>query len=122
MQDLKVAQNFKKLTKWKLIQFLLNIDGFKLVQKVTNIWATIVWKFAGQNFEKSPNLFTLFPTFISPSARLPEREEESAHPAAVTSQRSCRRMDGERRMLRLGQRHQVPGARPGTKTIKLFLL
>ena len=41
MQDLKVAQNFKKLTKWKLIQFLLNIDGFKLVQKVTNIWVQL---------------------------------------------------------------------------------
>ena len=36
---------------------------FKITQKVTNIWAPIVRKFAGKNFENFPNLVTLLVTY-----------------------------------------------------------
>ena len=48
---------------------------FKLTQNFTNIWATIVRKFAINNCEKSPNLVTLLISFfyLKSSMALPFR-------------------------------------------------
>ena len=60
---IKSSQKFQLLPKMNTQQFLLKSDDFQnSLKKQLNIWAIFKWKCVSKNFQKSPNLVTLFKT------------------------------------------------------------
>ena len=58
-------------------QFFLKIAVLKIAKRKLIIWATFVWKFVAEQFQKSPNLVTLeVCDLLSATVRERERERE----------------------------------------------